>query len=116
MPALAKRKHPEPKRASGDENADAGTRIADNGSGNNDRERTDPKNPTLSPLTNVVLAAGETYNSREPEQISGLIAIRERPEITFVLPERRRGFGEPKQNANPGKESNTGTEPAQGGP
>ena len=64
-------------------------------------------------FSDVILAAGQNHDRGQSKQIGGLVAVRERPEISFVVPERRGGFGEPKQNAKCGERDDARGEKSQ---
>src|ERR1700736_646152 len=111
--ALAEREDAEPERASGDENAKAGAREIQNDRGNHQGERHDPKDPPFAAFAKIVLTAGQNHHRGQAKKVPGLIAIRKRPEVAFVVPEGRRRFCKPEQNANRSQNNNAGGEQPQ---
>ena len=107
---MAKRESAKPKRGAGNEDADASARKIQDDRGNHQRERGTPKDPAVSSLAKIVLAAGENHDRGQAKKISGLVAIRERPEIAFVMPEGWSGVPKPEQNADRRKNDDAGGE------
>ena len=110
---MAERKDSKPERASGDENADASARKIQNDRGYHQDESQNPKDPTFSSLAKIVLTAGQNHDRGQTKKVSGLIAIRKRPEVAFVVPEGRRRFCKLEQNTNRSQKNHAGGEEPQ---
>src|SRR5437660_666078 len=104
----AKRERAKPERASDDENTNSGARKIQDDRGNRQGERNAPKDPAFSSLTKIILAAGQNHDRGQTKKISGLVAIRKRPEIAFIVPKWRTAVPEPKKNRDSSENDDAG--------
>src|SRR5438067_2305743 len=84
-----------------------------NRAGDDQRQRDQPKDPAFSSLPDILLSAGEDDDGGQSEKVRGLVPIRERPESTFVMPERQCGVAGAKRNAERGETGNAKSEDSQ---
>src|SRR5204863_3934505 len=97
------RERAEPKRTARDEKQNAGARKIENDADDNHGQRDEPENPAFAAMTNVFLSAGENDDRGDSEKVRRLVAIRERPEPAFVMPERQRGVPGAERDAEHGQ-------------